>query len=179
MVASRHLRGCSDVDFVEGQGAWVRTTVGHDVSILVVPVWRGHMRVKKVSRFDPTSSPASPGSDNYHRECSNMARTAVVARRANPTSRRKEIPSRTATYDAASFPGRTLALSLPHPGQGVTQMPRIARIAFSLAGLVLLYMVNPGVAWLMIGGGLLYHAGLRIYHAGLRRRRPLRSVSVS
>jgi hypothetical protein len=58
-------------------------------------------------------------------------------------------------------------------------MPRIARIAFSLAGLVLLYMVNPGVAWLMIGGGLLYHAGLRIYHAGLRRRRPLRSVSVS
>ena len=51
-------------------------------------------------------------------------------------------------------------------------MPRIARIAFSLTGLLLLYMVNPGVAWLMIGGGLLYLAGLR-------RRRPLRSVSVS
>ena len=35
-------------------------------------------------------------------------------------------------------------------------MPRIARIAFSLTGLLLLYMVNPGLAWLMIGGGLLY-----------------------
>ena len=95
------LTGCSDLDLVEGQGAGVRSTAGHDVSILVVPVWCGHMRVKKVSRVRSTSSPASPGSDNYHRQCSNMARTAVVARRANPTSRRKEIPSRTATYDAA------------------------------------------------------------------------------
>src|SRR5688572_30775663 len=149
MVASRHLRGCSDVDFVEGQGRGAYQRGTRRVDTCRSSLARSHAGEESVP-IRSTSSPASPGSDNYHRECSNMARTAVVARRANPTSRRKEIPSRTATYDAASFPGRTLALSLPHPGQGVTQMPRIARIAFSLTGLLLLYMVNPGVAWLMI-----------------------------
>lgn len=38
-------------------------------------------------------------------------------------------------------------------------MPRFALIAYSLAGLLLLYVLNPTVAWLVLGGGLAYLVG--------------------
>ena len=38
-------------------------------------------------------------------------------------------------------------------------MPRFIRIAYSLAGLLLLYVMNPTVAWLLLGGGLAYMVG--------------------
>jgi hypothetical protein len=49
-------------------------------------------------------------------------------------------------------------------------MPRIIRIAYSLAGLLLLHVMNPTVAWLVLGGGL-------AYMVGERRGRTLRTVS--
>ena len=38
-------------------------------------------------------------------------------------------------------------------------MPRFIRIAYSLAGLLLLHVLNPTVAWLVLGGGLAYLIG--------------------
>ena len=51
-------------------------------------------------------------------------------------------------------------------------MPRIIRIAYSLAGLLLLYVLNPTVAWLLLGGGV-------AYMVGDWRRRALRTVASS
>jgi hypothetical protein len=51
-------------------------------------------------------------------------------------------------------------------------MPRLIRIAYSLAGLLLLYVLHPTVAWLVLGCSLAYMI------AG-RRRRALHTVSLS
>lgn len=51
-------------------------------------------------------------------------------------------------------------------------MPRIIRIAYSLAGLLLLHVLNPTVAWLVLGGAL-------AYMVGEWRRRALRTASSS
>jgi len=51
-------------------------------------------------------------------------------------------------------------------------MPRFTRIAYSLAGLLLLHVLNPTVAWLVLGGGL-------AYVIGDWRRRALRTATSS
>ena len=51
-------------------------------------------------------------------------------------------------------------------------MPRLIRIAYALTGLLLVYALNTAVAWLVLGGGL-------VYIMGERRRQPLRRVSLS
>jgi len=68
------------------------------------------------------------------------------------------------------------------PGAGVVialdesrrddHMPRFTRIAYSLAGLLLLHVLNPTVAWLVLGGGL-------AYMIGDWRRRALRTATSS
>jgi hypothetical protein len=59
-----------------------------------------------------------------------------------------------------------------HRSRRGDQMPRIIRIAYSLAGLLLLHVLNPTVAWLVLGGGL-------AYMVGEWRRRSLRTASLS
>jgi hypothetical protein len=51
-------------------------------------------------------------------------------------------------------------------------MPRFTRIAYSLAGLLLLHVLNPTVAWLVLGGAL-------AYVVGDWRRRALRTAASS
>jgi hypothetical protein len=51
-------------------------------------------------------------------------------------------------------------------------MPRFIRIAYSLAGLLLLHVLNPTVAWLILGGAL-------AYVIGDWRRRVLRTAASS
>jgi len=40
-------------------------------------------------------------------------------------------------------------------------MPRLIRITYGLTGLLVLYLLNPAVAWLVVGGGLAYFIGQR------------------
>jgi hypothetical protein len=51
-------------------------------------------------------------------------------------------------------------------------MPRLIRIAYSLAGLLMLHVLNPTVAWLVLGGAL-------AYVIGDWKRRTLRTASSS
>jgi hypothetical protein len=51
-------------------------------------------------------------------------------------------------------------------------MSNVACIAYRLTGLLLLYLLSPTVAWVVLAAGVLYLMGER-------RRRALRSVSVS
>jgi hypothetical protein len=51
-------------------------------------------------------------------------------------------------------------------------MPRFIRVAYSLAGLLVLYVLHPTMAWVALGCGLAYMI------AG-RRRRALRPASSS
>ena len=46
-----------------------------------------------------------------------------------------------------------------HQSRRGDHMPRFTRIAYSLAGLLLLHVLNPTVAWLVLGGGLAYMIG--------------------
>jgi hypothetical protein len=69
----------------------------------------------------------------------------------------------------AAEAGVVIALNRSRRGD---QMPRIIRIAYSLAGLLLLHVLNPTVAWLVLGGAL-------AYMVGEWRRRALRTASSS
>jgi hypothetical protein len=51
-------------------------------------------------------------------------------------------------------------------------MPRFARIAYGLAGLLLIHLLNHTLAWLLLGGVL-------AYVIGERRRRSLGGISLS
>jgi hypothetical protein len=51
-------------------------------------------------------------------------------------------------------------------------MTNVSRIAYRLSALLLLYVVNPTVAWVVLAGGV-------VYLMAQRRRRALRRVSVS
>lgn len=51
-------------------------------------------------------------------------------------------------------------------------MPRFIRVAYSLAGLLVLYVIHPTGAWVALGCGL-------AYMIAARRRRALRTASSS
>ena len=68
-------------------------------------------------------------------------------------------------------PGTGVAIAL-HQSRRGDHMPRFTRIAYSLAGLLLLHVLNPTVAWLVLGGGL-------AYMIGDWRRRALRTAASS
>jgi len=51
-------------------------------------------------------------------------------------------------------------------------MPRFARIAYGLAGLLIIHLLNHTVAWLLLGGAF-------AYVIGERRRRSLGGISLS
>jgi hypothetical protein len=68
-------------------------------------------------------------------------------------------------------PGDGVVIALDESRRG-DHMPRFTRIAYSLAGLLLLHVLNPTVAWLVLGGVL-------AYMIGDWRRRALRTATSS
>jgi hypothetical protein len=75
------------------------------------------------------------------------------------------------TGSQSLVPGAGVVIALHQPRRG-DHMPRFTRIAYSLAGLLLLHVLNPTVAWLVLGGGL-------AYVIGDWRRRALRTATSS
>jgi len=75
------------------------------------------------------------------------------------------------TGSQSLVPGAGVVIAL-HQSRRGDHMPRFTRIAYSLAGLLLLHVLNPTVAWLVLGGGL-------AYMIGDWRRRALRTATSS
>jgi hypothetical protein len=75
------------------------------------------------------------------------------------------------TGSQSLVPGAGVVIALHRSRRG-DHMPRFTRIAYSLAGLLLLHVLNPTVAWLVLGGGL-------AYMIGDWRRRALRTATSS
>lgn len=98
--------------------------------------------------------------DNYHQKCSILERRTSVAT-VCLLGLLDTYNHRTRMNLAGSeslVPGAGVVIAL-HQSRRGDHMPRFALIAYSLAGLLLLYVLNPTVAWLVLGGGLAYLVG--------------------
>src|SRR5262245_21241322 len=139
----------------------------------VVP--RRHMR------FPPCKCPKNRGSwrawpvaaDNYHQKCSILERATSVAPVCllgllDTCSHRTHM-NLAGSQSLVAGAGVVIAL---HQSRRGDHMPRFTRIAYSLAGLLVLHVLNPTVAWLVLAGGL-------AYMIGDWRRRTLRTATSS